>query len=198
MWRLTNRTLDARECATTGDLSHSPCVGGAQSADETGSGYCAPGHKGPLCGVCKEQDWFYDPDAMACVDCGANLFWLVPLLKYLLPLLAIALVLSASTLLIERAPERLRFVSKRLVQLRLLAVDANVYTRLKLLVGFYQICSALPKVYGVRLPEEYRRYFGWASWVGELSLELIVPVGCDRPLKPYQRLVVEGVVPVLF
>ena len=37
----------------------------------------------------------------------------------------------------------------------------------------------------------------WASWVGELSLELIVPVGCDRPLKPYQRLVVEGVVPVL-
>ena len=58
-------------------------MGGAQSADETGSGYCAPGHKGPLCGVCQEEGWFYDADAMACFDCGANLFWLVPLLKYL-------------------------------------------------------------------------------------------------------------------
>ena len=37
----------------------------------------------------------------------------------------------------------------------------------------------------------------WAAWVGEISLDLILPVGCDRPLKPYERLVVEGMVPVL-
>ena len=37
----------------------------------------------------------------------------------------------------------------------------------------------------------------WAAWVGEISLDLILPVGCDRPLKPYERLVVEGLVPVL-
>ena len=197
MWRLTNRTLDARECATSGDLRRSPCVGGGQSGDETGSGYCAPGHTGPLCGVCKEENHFYDSDQMACVDCGDNLFWLYPLLRYLLPLLAIGIVIGASTLLIEHAPERLHFLSKRLVKMRLLAVDANVYTRIKLLVGFYQVCSALPKVYGVRLPDEYRRYFGWAAWVGQISLDLILPVGCDRPLKPYERLVVEGLVPVL-
>jgi len=33
--------------------------------------------------------------------------------------------------------------------------------------------------------------------VGEISLDLILPVGCDRPLKPYERLIVEGLVPVL-
>ena len=32
---------------------------------------------------------------------------------------------------------------------------------------------------------------------GKINLALILPVGCDRPLKPYQRLVIEGVVPVL-
>ena len=50
---------------------------------------------------------------------------------------------------------------------------------------------------GVRLPPEYRTWLGWLSWIGDISLELILPVGCDKPLKPYQRLVVEGLVPVL-
>ena len=31
--------------------------------------------------MCQEEGWFYDADAMACFDCGANLFWLVPLLN---------------------------------------------------------------------------------------------------------------------
>ena len=35
------------------------------------------------------------------------------------------------------------------------------------------------------------------SWVGDISLDLVLPVGCDRTLKPFQRLVVEGLVPVL-
>jgi hypothetical protein len=162
MWRLTNRTLDAHECATSGDLARSPCVGGGQSADDTGSGYCAPGHMGPLCAVCNEENYFYDSEQMACVDCGANLFWVTPLLKYLIPVLSIGLLMGGSSLFIDKAPERLHFLSKKLVKMRLLAVDANVYTRIKLLVGFYQVCGALPKVYGVRLPDEYRRYFGWA------------------------------------
>ena len=221
MWRLTNRTLDARSCATSGDVRRSPCMGGSQSADETGSGYCAQGHEGPLCGVCTEVNHHYDVDQMTCIDCGSSLYWLEPLLKYLLPLLAIAILMAMGAGLIERRPERLRFLWKRLIKIRLLAVDANVFTRLKvratpnrtdrvaallipspslasqLLVGFYQVCGALPKVYDVRLPPEYRSWFGWLSWIGDISLELILPVGCDKPLKPYQRLVVEGLVPVL-
>ena len=42
------------------------------------------------------------------------------------------------SLLTEWGPERLR---KRLIKVRLLAVDANLYTRLKLLVGFYQVAD---------------------------------------------------------
>ena len=35
------------------------------------------------------------------------------------------------------------------------------------------------------------------TWTGDISLDRILPVGCDRPLEPYQRLVAEGLMPVL-
>ena len=90
MWRLTNRTLDARECAT-GDVSRSPCLGGNTSDDEVGSGYCTPGHEGPLCAVCTGQDHYYNEDRMTCIHCVSSLYWLEPVMRYFVPLLAIAL-----------------------------------------------------------------------------------------------------------
>ena len=45
------------------------------------------------------------------------------------------------------------------------------------------------------LPDEYYRYLGWLSWMGDISVELILPAGCFG--KPQERLVVTGVVPVV-
>ena len=46
-------------------------------------------------------------------------------------------------------------------------------------------------------PPRLRRYLGFLTWMGDISLGRILPVGCDRPLEPYQRLVAEGLMPVL-
>jgi hypothetical protein len=57
-WRLGPRSKEVHECITNNGFS--PCIGGTDSGEETsfddsanytGSGYCAPGHTGPLCEV---------------------------------------------------------------------------------------------------------------------------------------------------
>ena len=164
MWRLTNRTLDARECAT-GDVSRSPCLGGNTSDDEVGSGYCTPGHEGPLCAVCTGRDHYYNEDTMTCIHCVSSLYWLEPVLSYFVPLLAIVVVLGVSKVLIQWRPSGLTFVWRRLLWFKVLAAHASFFTRVKLLVGFYQIVGALPTVYGVRVPEELEVYVGWLSWL---------------------------------
>ena len=174
MWRLTNRTLDARSCATSGDVRRSPCMGGSQSADETGSGYCAQGHEGPLCGVCTEVNHHYDVDQMTCIDCGSSLYWLEPLLKYLLPLLAIAILMAMGAGLIERRPERLRFLWKRLIKIRLLAVDANVFTRLKVRAT----PNRTDRVAALLIPSPSECVVGGGSVPEQLKRLLTASLGC--------------------
>ena len=57
----------------------------------------------------------------------------------------IGIVLLASKLLLVWRPERLEFLWRPLLRLKLLARDVSLFTRLKLLVNFYQICGALGK-----------------------------------------------------
>ena len=88
-WRLSNRTLDARQCITSGDKSNSPCVGGSQSGPSEGGGYCIAGHQGPLCQGCMEKDHHYIKHRQSCERCGDDLFWLETFLDYALPLLLV-------------------------------------------------------------------------------------------------------------
>jgi hypothetical protein len=132
LWRLNNRTLDVWECATSGDVRRSPCVGGKQSGDETGSGYCAPGHAGPLCAVCTERDRFYHTGRMSCVDCGGSLVWMQTLLTYVLPVVVLGIAWLAGKGLVKYRPERVMQVWKRLMRIQLLAKDVAIFSRLKL------------------------------------------------------------------
>ena len=86
-------------------------------------------------------------------------------LSYFVPLLAIVVVLGVSKVLIQWRPSGLTFVWRRLLWFKVLAAHASFFTRVKLLVGFYQIVGALPTVYGVRVPEELEVYVGWLSWL---------------------------------
>ena len=45
------------------------------------------------------------------------------------------------------------------------------------------------------MPPEYYRYIGWLSWMGDISVDLILPAGCFGT--PHERLVVTGVVPIV-
>ena len=75
-WRLGNQSKSLIPCKTNASGS-SPCVGGSSSVFEddfkqeyAGKGYCADGHVGPLCQVCKEPDFYFDSEvAMMCVQC---------------------------------------------------------------------------------------------------------------------------------
>ena len=102
-WRLTNRTLDARECAESvaeatakaklaGEdqelelFDHNvdqfgPCVGGNFShAGEDGlrrGAYCRPGHEGPLCLSCVKESTYFDDGTQQCEDCSKRSVGLV-------------------------------------------------------------------------------------------------------------------------
>jgi hypothetical protein len=202
-WRLSNRTLDARTCVTSDDeeaQNRSPCLGGNASGDG-GDGYCLSGHAGPLCRRCLQAGRFFDPHVTGCEPCsvGAWPLWAARLLEYVLPLAAVGLLaLVASALLKSRAKvcaRALLRIRRALLRLQRLLRSINLTTRLKLLVGFYQICGALEKAYGVELPPEYFRHLGWLTWLGDVTVDMIVPTGCVGTA--YSRLLVTGVLPVL-
>ena len=45
---------------------------GGFDAGSGGDGYCLPGHRGPLCRVCTESDFYFKSTAWACVPCADN------------------------------------------------------------------------------------------------------------------------------
>jgi len=151
-----------------------------------------------MCRVCTEESHHYVEDRQKCVRCGSLWFWLETVFEYALPILLVGLLVVAANVLLKSRPERLEFLWRLLLRLKLLAQDVSLFSRLKLLVGFYQVCGALEKVYDVPLPEEYNANLGWLMWLGDISLDRILPIGCDRPLEPYHRLMVDGLVPLTF
>ena len=60
-WRVSEHAEEVYECDLDG-----ACVGGADWAE-----YCAPGHKGVLCGVC-EHGFYKDTVLLKCVECRDN------------------------------------------------------------------------------------------------------------------------------
>lgn len=65
-WRLGPHSDDVHRCRTVGDTT--PCVGGA-AAGIDGAGYCAEGHRGPLCQVCSNHSFYFQVTKAQCVEC---------------------------------------------------------------------------------------------------------------------------------
>ena len=47
------------------------------------------------------------------------------------------------------------------------------------------------------MPDQYYRYVGWLMWMGDISLEWLLPIGCDGALTPSSRLLFDGLIPLL-
>eukprot|EP00966_Prymnesium_polylepis_P199055 4612717-Prymnesium_polylepis.1 len=66
-WRHSPKTNDSRRCRSSG--SWSPCRGGVDPGDE-GDGYCEPDYRGPMCEVCRQDDYFFELEDARCEPCG--------------------------------------------------------------------------------------------------------------------------------
>ena len=65
-WRLSPQSSEVYACKRSADTS--PCRGGATAGNE-GDGYCADGHYGPLCELCRNASYFFSRDTAQCEEC---------------------------------------------------------------------------------------------------------------------------------
>ncbi|EOD37990.1 hypothetical protein EMIHUDRAFT_200360 [Emiliania huxleyi CCMP1516] len=129
--------------------------------EEAGSdAYCAPGFTGPECELCAAEN-HYLADGVECKECaprGASAALIA----------GIVFVLCAACGLAAWAYSETGWRKKACIGPILRFADRAVYwyvgvgltAKLKILFGFYQICTVLSSTYSARLPEEYT---GWTD-----------------------------------
>ena len=127
-WRLSPRSLELSLCnsRTVGGTQVSACRGGSVAGVD-GGGYCAPGHRGPLCQVCEAAYTHFDPITTQCEAC--------PTVESTLGVPAVAgaaaaLVFGLAALLYRSPPRALRETVHRLRRLRSKVQDLQLLPRL--------------------------------------------------------------------
>ena len=202
-WRLSSRSATLYTCASD---STGTCAGGSDAGEPgeyTGSGYCEPGHTGPLCQVCAGPagEVYFDDDAGRCEECPSFASRLT------LPLVVIA-VLVVVALAVARAlrnPEgRLRLLLAEARRLVVRVQELELMPRFKLLLGFYQLAATLPDVYAVELPEIYHVSLATFQWFSLNFDGYLFPGACitgllglDGQSSFRSRLLVRGLAPLV-
>jgi len=181
-WRLSNGTTDIRKCDVDGTCVGGPVVGG----------YCAEGFTGPVCHLCAEPR--HHRVAATCESCPAFGFAAVAEAGGLLLLAAACAALLAAAC---RRSSACRAIASRGARRAIdAAVRLGLVPKLKLLLGYYQVVVAMPEVFQVPLPQEYKGAMRVFSFVHMNWLSLFVPSTC---LGSYStRLTLEALTPLLF
>jgi hypothetical protein len=109
-------------------------------ADTELSSSCAIGHEGPLCQGCSEPDRYFRSCDRRCVACpsGAARFGI---------LAACCLGVAAAA----AAGYRVRRLHNAWEWLGTLSAPLNLQAKLKIVISFFQVCTAIGPVYGVEL-----------------------------------------------
>lgn len=163
MWRYDPNSLLIEECRSDGHRT--PCLGGTGEADAT---YCTPGHSGYRCEVCDADDDFFDTSAAKCTACRPGVQVALYICVLLLPLLAVLLAAYIEKRGLRRSTRLSRFFAR----LRVIATEACLPARLRVLVGFAQVSAAVGP-YSIELPSSLKslvlffQYLGLDVW-GEL------------------------------
>lgn len=177
-WRLSNMTKDIRACA--GMRIKSPCISGIEP-------YCAAGFYGPKCLLCSEPGHFVaDGTCSACPDKGAAIGTAMGVLTGVG--LTLGLIRTGLRLCGPRwidAVERGGATAARL----------GLVPKLKLLLGYYQVVVAMPEVFLVPLPSEYKAAMRVFHFIHFEWLSMLVPAACigDYGL----RLALDALMPLL-
>ena len=160
-WRLSNRTIDVRQCLFHYDQAMTPCRGGL--VEEV----CEGNLHGPLCDSCDRptstsDGSYFDSSIARCIVCpepGARSGLISGIV---LGTVAVVLVLA---LLTYRPPSALQGVSDRLKWISRFIAPLGLLPKAKQLVSFFQVLFSLGDVYRTSLPPEFDEYLAWIRWI---------------------------------
>ena len=158
-WRASNRTTDVVECALGIEGDGKQCVGGSDAGSGSvrtgngGDGYCRPGHSGPLCAVCTDEDDYFDPVANECTACPSDYGRQTAIVLGCIS--ALVIVYGLGAWVYNRPLVRLRRLHRWMHRVSAHLRVINLQPKIKIVVGFYQVVRAIPTVYDVNLPDEY-------------------------------------------
>jgi hypothetical protein len=186
MWRISEKARTFELCQRD-DRGNTACVGGA-FVGEDGDGYCAPGHTGPLCQLCEEDDYYFDWQAASCAQCPATARYV---LVYGL-LIGIPALLFGAAALAHRRSLRAR---NAFAYVRSLCDEFNVEAKLKVLLGFVQIVAVIGPVYSLTMPNLYRFILQALEFVYiDAFGSLFIPTACLGGL--YHFLIIKASFPI--
>jgi len=129
-WRLAEGARSVTPCRKSSNGT-SPCVGGLILGND-GDGYCRPGHNGPKCESCSEENYYFDWWEAECNQCPtAGRYVLIYFLLVGIPLLFCGGLIWAY--------RRYSWVKAAARRCRAVLAAHNAEAKLKLLIGFVQI-----------------------------------------------------------
>jgi len=166
-WRASPFSAVLTECRVFGgnaNAGKTRCAGSEPVARgrrmvEAGSKYCASGFKGPECQLCAAENQ-YLVDGVNCKECAARDAAAGRIVGLVLGP-CVACGLAAWAYHMPWRKERiigpiLRFADRSVKYY----VGGGMTAKLKILFGFYQICTVLSSTYSARLPDKYT---GWTD-----------------------------------
>ena len=189
-WRLSARSHVISVCRE-GSSGLSACAGG-QSADHEGEGYCERGHYGPLCEVCVNSSQYFNKEIAHCIDCpvaAETAGWSGAIIG------GTGLVLVITWLVFRKYRSSALALVRRFVIKP--AATMALMPKLKLLISFYGMVSALPTVYNVQLPSQYYEWMGFLDFLELDWSHLMIPGQC-LPGGFVERLFLRGLGPLVF
>ena len=183
-YRLSGNTSDVRRCpdASAGCVTSecpnttSGCRGGSD-ADLP----CMPGLTGPFCRLCSNENndslTFYEPasdllDATCrpCSEIGQTAESLAGLIA--MSMVAVVVLMATVVAFLSKAARGMLRTGWTT-----LARRYSVPTKLKILIGFYQITCKVPAVYGVFMPNDVRKLLDSLTLVVSFGIEGL-PMAC--------------------
>ena len=182
-WRDSSKTSKTYVC------NHDDICEGSNSTKpqsqrqiDNGDFYCKKGHKGPLCEVCVDEEYYFNGLEGKCSKC--------PSASQLVPqALGIVTALIVFLFLIRFAIKRTPLVTATVSSLSLRA-------KFKIFVSFYQVANSLDGVYGVRIDKKLKERLNFLKMFS-LDLDIfefiILPKECIGSMQ--QQLIFGAVLP---
>ena len=124
--------------------------------------YCDVGHKGPLCEVCIESDYYFNDNDGECRQCPSPIN---------IALLTIGILVAVVVVFILL---RYMIMYDKMSRYLYLFSSLSIRAKAKLLVSFYQVVASLNDVYGVSLSS---RFTSVVNIFGYLSFDLFQIIG---------------------
>lgn len=186
-WRLGERSRFIQLCVE-GDNGTTPCLGGREIGN-SGDGYCAPGHTGPMCEICVESGYYFSWADAQCAKCPSPARFV---LIYEL-VIGIPLLIAAAIYVAHGRSARVRAASTRAAAI----IDAlNIEGKLKAFIGFVQVVAVIGPVYSIEMPNLYRAVLRALEVVYiDIFGDLFIPTEC---IGGYQRfLIVKATFPII-